>query len=195
VYPRADRNLLNNSSYTFKKISIFLTTGPLFARVGERGGCFRLHEGAGGDRDDFIMTDVVSWPWKYRRGSAQKAQQCTLCADFLIVLIKIVLLLFCLVAAYVFVFHVDHKLKHADKASKYAYVDHSTWGQIQSRWLGDIVNSGIGSSYRHARLHVMAGWPVRQPYAGIDFIPPVRDYEFGQCYWVRSETPQIAFAS
>jgi hypothetical protein len=25
------------------------------------------------------------------------------------------------------------------------------------------------------------GGPIRKPYAGVDFIPPVRDYEFG--YW------------
>ncbi len=23
------------------------------------------------------------------------------------------------------------------------------------------------------------GWPIRQPYAGVNYIPPFRDYEFG----------------
>jgi hypothetical protein len=35
---------------------------------------------------------------------------------------------------------------------------------------GDLVDSGIGLSYRHDRLH-MAGGPVRQPYASVYFIP------------------------
>jgi hypothetical protein len=30
------------------------------------------------------------------------------------------------------------------------------------------------------------GGPVRQPNAGVDFIPPVRDYEFGYCIHKRS---------
>ncbi len=47
-------------------------------------------------------------------------------------------------------------------------------------WLGDKVNSGLGLSYRNARLY-MAGGPVRQPYAGVDFIPQSRIFEFG--YW------------
>ena len=34
---------------------------------------------------------------------------------------------------------------------------------------GDKVNSGIGLSYRPARLHRQR--PVRQPYAGVDYIP------------------------
>ncbi len=37
-------------------------------------------------------------------------------------------------------------------------------------WLGDKMNSGIGLSYRPAN-HV-AGLPIRQPYAGVDFNPP-----------------------
>ncbi len=41
--------------------------------------------------------------------------------------------------------------------------------QIPSPWWGDKVCSEIGL--------------VRQPYAGVNFIPPVRDYEFG--YWFR----------
>ncbi len=44
-----------------------------------------------------------------------------------------------------------------------------------------------GNSWLRHRLVVPAwqpmqtGGPVRQPYAGVNFIPPVRDYEFG--YW------------
>ncbi len=49
--------------------------------------------------------------------------------------------------------------------------------QIHSPWLGDIVDFGIGLSYRPVSL--LPGGPVRQPYAGVNFIPPVRDYEFG----------------
>ncbi len=37
--------------------------------------------------------------------------------------------------------------------------------QIHCPWMGDVVDSGIGFSYRPASL--------------CDFIPPVRDYEFG----------------
>jgi hypothetical protein len=39
---------------------------------------------------------------------------------------------------------------------------------------GDIVDSGIGFSYRPAGLCSLAGRYVR-----VDFIPPVIDYEFG----------------
>jgi hypothetical protein len=48
---------------------------------------------------------------------------------------------------------------------------------------GDKVNSGMGLSYWPAILHRLVG-PVRQPYAGVNFIPPVRAYEFG--YWLRA---------
>ncbi len=38
----------------------------------------------------------------------------------------------------------------------------------------------IGLSFRPASLCIMSrGGPVRLPYAGVNFIPPVRDYEFG----------------
>ncbi len=40
---------------------------------------------------------------------------------------------------------------------------------------GDKVNSDIGLSYR---LHWLEG-RYNKPYAGVDYIPPVRDYEFG----------------
>jgi hypothetical protein len=43
---------------------------------------------------------------------------------------------------------------------------------------GILVDSGIGSSYRLARLHRLGG-PVRKPYAGVNIYPPIRDYEFG----------------
>jgi hypothetical protein len=36
---------------------------------------------------------------------------------------------------------------------------------------GDTVDSGIGLLHRPARPHTQAGGPVRQPCAGIDFIP------------------------
>ncbi len=37
---------------------------------------------------------------------------------------------------------------------------------------GDKVNSGIGLSYRPARLNRLAGGgPLRVPYAGVDYIP------------------------
>ncbi len=36
---------------------------------------------------------------------------------------------------------------------------------------GDIVDSGIGLLPRPAGLHTQAGGPVRQPYAGVDYIP------------------------
>ncbi len=45
-----------------------------------------------------------------------------------------------------------------------------TVAEIIDPWLADKVNSIIGMSYRHARLY-MTGGPVRQPYAGVDFIP------------------------
>jgi len=48
--------------------------------------------------------------------------------------------------------------------------------------LGDIVNSGIGLSYRPASLCSLADRCDTQPYAGVYFIPPVRDYEFGYCF-------------
>jgi hypothetical protein len=38
-------------------------------------------------------------------------------------------------------------------------------------------DSGIGLPYRHARLNGCG--PSRQPYAGVDFIPPAGIYEFG----------------
>jgi len=40
---------------------------------------------------------------------------------------------------------------------------------------GDKVNSDIGLSYG---LHWLEG-RYNKPYAGVDYIPPVRDYEFG----------------
>jgi hypothetical protein len=49
-----------------------------------------------------------------------------------------------------------------------------TWGQILSPWLGDIVDYGIGLSYRPARLHITyVCLPVRQPYlcAIVDYFP------------------------
>ncbi len=49
-------------------------------------------------------------------------------------------------------------------------------------WLGDKVNSGIGLSYRPANHACSLGVPVRQPYAGVDFLPHLGIYyELG--YW------------
>jgi hypothetical protein len=48
---------------------------------------------------------------------------------------------------------------------------------------GDKVDSGIlhvGLSYRLARLHRLAG-RYDNPMPGVNYIPPVRDYEF--VYW------------
>ncbi len=53
-------------------------------------------------------------------------------------------------------------------------------GQIHSPWLGFIVNSGIGLSYWPASLCSLPGPMITLcGTAGDDFIPPVRDYEFG----------------
>jgi hypothetical protein len=54
---------------------------------------------------------------------------------------------------------------------------------IGSDW-GDKINSGIGLSYRPARLHGLVGLYDRHPYAGADFIPQSWIYEFG--YWISS---------
>ncbi len=44
----------------------------------------------------------------------------------------------------------------------------------------DKVDSGIGLSHRPASICRLPGlYIVQQPYAGVNFIPPVRDYEFG----------------
>jgi hypothetical protein len=55
--------------------------------------------------------------------------------------------------------------------------------QIHSRWLEDIIDSGV---YRVVDCrtgpppaHIAWRGPVRQPYARVDFIPLARDYEFG----------------
>ncbi len=45
-------------------------------------------------------------------------------------------------------------------------------------WLGDKANSGIRLSYRQSGMSgYMAGGPVRQPYAGVGFIPQSGIYE------------------
>ncbi len=51
--------------------------------------------------------------------------------------------------------------------------------QIHSPWMGDIVDSGMQGCHTGlpASLCSLAG-RVRQPYAGVNIIPPVRDYEF-----------------
>ncbi len=58
-----------------------------------------------------------------------------------------------------------------------------TCSRIHRPWLGRYckVSSGRGLSYLSARHALWAGGPVRQPYARVDFISPVRVYEFG--YW------------
>ncbi len=50
-------------------------------------------------------------------------------------------------------------------------------GQIQSPWRGDVVDSGIGLSYRSNRTASLCSRKtlVRQPYAGVNFFPLVRD--------------------
>ncbi len=48
--------------------------------------------------------------------------------------------------------------------------------QIHSPWLGDLVDSGIGLSFQAAMQPICSlTGPVRQPYARVDFIRPVRD--------------------
>ncbi len=52
-------------------------------------------------------------------------------------------------------------------------------GHFHSPWPGQIVNFGIGlHSTDPPRQPMKPDGPVRQPYAGVDFIPQVRDYEF-----------------
>jgi hypothetical protein len=56
---------------------------------------------------------------------------------------------------------------HVDKKAVAEFIDSDS---------GDKVNSGIGLSYRTARLHWLGGSvAVRQPYAGVNVIPPIRD--------------------
>ncbi len=50
--------------------------------------------------------------------------------------------------------------------------------------MGDIVESGIGLSYRPANILYVAWRASTTTYARANFIPPVRDYEFG--YWIWS---------
>jgi hypothetical protein len=50
--------------------------------------------------------------------------------------------------------------------------------------LRDKVDSGRGLWYLPARLHRL----VQQPYAGVNFVLPVRDYEFGYCSLVEKQT-------
>ncbi len=55
------------------------------------------------------------------------------------------------------------------------------WDQTQySPLLGNRVDNGIGLSYRPANIcSRTADGPVDNPYAIVNFIPPVRDYELG----------------
>ena len=62
--------------------------------------------------------------------------------------------------------------------------------RMHSPWMGDIVDSGTDLSYR----------PANRPYAGVNFIPSVRDYEFGywqcksfQCFAPVSTVLQLSF--
>ncbi len=47
----------------------------------------------------------------------------------------------------------------------------------------------MGRKYGNPQIATFAEGPVRQPYAGVNFIPPVRIYEFGYKY--ASHTPCI----
>ncbi len=67
-------------------------------------------------------------------------------------------------------------------------IDYSICGDP---WLGDKVDYVIGLSYRpKAHEPMQAGGPVRQRFAGVDFIPPVRVYEFGYRCWISVERPE-----
>jgi hypothetical protein len=61
-----------------------------------------------------------------------------------------------------------------------------TVAEFTDPWLGYKVNSSIGFLYRPASHVAWRGVPVRQPYAGVDFIPPVRDLWIRQLDWDRS---------
>ncbi len=67
-----------------------------------------------------------------------------------------------------------------DSAADYGPNDQQPNSQIPDRW--DKVNSGIRLSYRHATPGYMAGGPVRQPYAGVDFISHSGICEFGYSF-------------
>ncbi len=59
----------------------------------------------------------------------------------------------------------------------------SSAAEFIDSWLGDKVNSDIVLSFfRTSTPGYLAGGPIRQPYAGVDFIPQSGIYEFG--YWV-----------
>ncbi len=58
--------------------------------------------------------------------------------------------------------------------------------RIHSPWLGRKVGSGPGLSYRPAMLQRLHGRPVRQPFVGVNYIPPSRDYKFGYSSFVHS---------
>jgi hypothetical protein len=57
-----------------------------------------------------------------------------------------------------------------------------TRSQIHSPWLGDLVDSSIGFSHPPVCPCMYPGGSVRQPCAGVNYIPQVRDCEFGYCF-------------
>ncbi len=61
------------------------------------------------------------------------------------------------------------------RLARYSYLS-----QIHSPWLGDIVDSWL--SYRPASLCSQS----------CDFIPPVRDYEFGYCTQINRPSPPLS---
>ncbi len=69
----------------------------------------------------------------------------------------------------------SHRLHPGARTGVLSSRIHRSW---DPDW-GDKVNSGIGLLYQPDRLHTWAGGPVRQPYAGVDFNPPVGDL------WIR----------
>ncbi len=60
--------------------------------------------------------------------------------------------------------------------SNYCFYDYTSIAKFIVTWMGDIVDSGLGLSYRPASVDWRA---VQQHCAGVTFIPPVRNYEFG----------------
>jgi hypothetical protein len=56
---------------------------------------------------------------------------------------------------------------------------HGIRGPIQSPWLGDKVDYGIGLSYRPVRLHRLVRAGTTTPICHSQHYPPLRDYEFG----------------
>jgi hypothetical protein len=70
----------------------------------------------------------------------------------------------------------QHTTKSINTSSENLTHKHDPEAKFKVPDWGDKVNSGIGLSYRPARLHrLVHSGPVRQPYDGVDFISPVMD--------------------